>query len=160
MNESSNAETPTAPAAADFPATPSSDLLIRPPDLVAGHEIPPLSLRSMILLEAAESPLITPEQRDPETGEMVRVRPRMLDIAVAFFILTHQTDPKIGQYVANKAALEHLALELSATVSIADMHRLAALIAGRVQRVADATEESGLKRGNGGATGPSVSSTP
>lgn len=132
-------------------------------------QLPPLTMRAMLLLEKIESPFVAePEPEvnpvtgevvmDPETGrpKTVARRPSIQQVAEAFFVLLNEDRPDILPIIRNES-WESIILEFASGLGMADLARIGQAINQQMMAINEAAAPLGGGAGSKKPTGPTTS---
>lgn len=106
--------------------------------------IPPMSIKTAMLLERIESPFVV-ATIDPETGKPVPTLPRITDVAKALYVIVNQHDPRLGIILDDKAAFERVVMDMASGIGFREMVDISAAIQRTMGAVDTASQAAGLK---------------
>lgn len=143
------------------------------PEAAETWELPPLSLRAIMLLEKIDSPFSRPAepllddkgviQLDPETNRPLfresNEIPSMTQIVQAYYVLKNQADPTLSIILDDPHKFENAVLELAGRITPEKISALSEGISKAMTAVNDAAKEQGLPEDTGpkGEAGPTLS---
>lgn len=129
------------------------------PIRVGPFTIPPLNIRTAVLLERIGSPFVVP-QFDPVTGAPIAKPPRITDVTRALYVFVHADDPEIEDLCEDLKAFDAKMLDMARQISFAELGTCGRAIKRAVDAVNGASVAAGLEpSGSPLAPGAPTSST-
>lgn len=134
--------------------------LTNPVETESQFRIPPLTMRSILLLEKINSPftrqrpvklnsitgeiVLDPETQEPQYEDVV---PTTEEIAQAFFVLINQQRPDILAQIKNAETFEQSVLEFASKLGFSELREIASAINTEMERLnvaaADMNQDAG-----------------
>ncbi len=141
--------------------TPNADAIPADEMRIGGFSCRPFTLQTLIVLEAVNSPLVSPVIIDADGN--ARPRPfQMRDIAVALWVFCNWHRPDIMLIIHDDQRFNNEIAHLAGTLTMADIPAIQRDLAKVFESVNSSMNDAGLKDGEGdsekkGVTGPSES---
>ena len=138
------------PATAEPKPAKDRTIVFNPQPIKVGpFTIPPLNIRTAVLLERIDSPFMVPSF-DLNTGKSVPRIPKISDISKAAYIFVHADDDGIEDLIDDEKAFNKAFLDFCRQIAFQDLRKLGDAVRQTVQAVNDSAEAAGLEGSNQG----------